>query len=160
VTLSADEREQVKGAAEHALPLIEDFIHRYAEAVGVPDLFGIGVYDASDAGRDFEARGSIEERALAELGVSPELWGERRPVQTARGKAGASLRSGMTSGEAARVMPEAFREGDRRSAGGILGEVAGKPVAIGASGLRATEDEAMARLLLEGMKRFAGDYTS
>jgi hypothetical protein len=157
VSLAGDERVVIAAAAERAFPVIEEIIHRYAQGVSAPDLFGLGVYDASDAGPDFAARGPIEDRAIAELGVSPQNWGERNPVRTARGKASASLRSGMSSGEAARSMPEAFGEGDRRSAGGILDEVGGHPIVIGASGLRASEDELVAKLLLEAIKRFSGD---
>lgn len=156
--ISPEQRANLEAAAQKAFPIVEEVVHLYARTVGVPDLFGIGVYDASEPGFDFADRGTIEQRALGELGVSPQIWGERRPVNTARGKASAAMRSGMSSGEAARSMPEAFLEGERRSAGGILGEVAGCAVAIGASGLRASEDELMARLLLEAMKRFSGDY--
>ncbi len=156
--LTDGERDRLTAAVQRAFPFIEQAVHQYTAMAGIPDLFGIGVYDASDGGADADARGTIEARALGELGVSPENWGERQPVLTARGKAGAAIRSGMSSGEAAVKAPEAFREGDRRSAGGILGEVGGKAVAIGASGLRASEDEAIARVLLEAIKRLNGDF--
>jgi hypothetical protein len=54
-----------------------------------------------------------------------------------------------------RGAPELFEDGDMKAPGAVLGEVYGKPVAVAGSGLKGPEDEALAQLLLELMKRLS-----
>jgi hypothetical protein len=48
---------------------------------------------------------------------------------------------------------ELFQEGDAPNPGACLGEVAGKPVCVATSGLRGTEDEPFALLVIQLMGR-------
>ena len=155
MALTTDERNEIAKHAQTAVATIREVLHTYAVTAGAVERFGIGVYDASSGGAGYAEGGTVPQRVIAEFKIGEAEWGERDYLNTARGKVGVALRTGRNSGDVARGAPELFQEGEPRFPGAVLGEVAGKPVAIGSSGLRGPEDEALATLLLELMKRLS-----
>ena len=153
--MTADERGVIARLAQEAMPTFEEMFHTYARKVGAPERFAIGVYDASGSGASYAQEGSVGDRAIAEFKIGEAEWGERNYLQTARGKIGVALRTGRNSGDVARNAPELFQEGEPHFPGAVLGEVGGKPVAAASSGLRGTEDEPLALLFLELLKRLS-----
>lgn len=154
--MTADERAALARLAENARPTFEEMFHTYARKVDAPERFAIGVYDASGGGADYAAGGTVGDRVVAEFKIGEAEWGERNYLNTARGKVGVALRTGRNSGDVVRNSPELFLEGEPHFPGAILGEVGGKPVAVASSGLRGTEDEPLALLFLELLKRLSG----
>jgi hypothetical protein len=151
--LSAEDRAALAKTFQEAMPTIEEVFRAYAQKAGAPERFHIGIYDASDAGPDYAKAGDPAARAIAEHQIRTADWGDRNFTDNARRKVGASLRTGRDTGDLARNARELFIEGDMTSPGGCLAEIDGKPVAIGTSGLRGTEDEPFALLVIELMKR-------
>lgn len=154
--MTVDERSAMATIAQNAMPTIEEMFHLYALKAGAPERFAIGVYDATGTGARFaDEGGPVAQRVIAEFKIGEGAWGERDYLATARGKVGVALRTGRNSGDVARNAPELFLEGEPHFPGAVLGEAGGKPVAIGTSGLRGTEDEPLALLFLELMKRLS-----
>ena len=153
MSLSEVDRDALTRAFQEAMPAIEAMVHAYCERSGAPERFGIGLYDASDTGADFEARGDLGSRAIAEHRIEKAAWGERNFLETARRKVRGALRTGRDSGDLVRNAKELFQEGDAANPGACLGEVDGKPICVATSGLRGTEDEPFALLVIELMKR-------
>jgi len=157
MTLNMDERKELADLATRAFGIVEQAIQAYTEASGMPRRFGLGVYDASDGGASFDP-GTLADRAIADFRIDPEEWGDRDYIATVRRKLTVAIRTGRDTADVARNAPELFVEGDMRAPGGVLGEVGGKPIGVGASGYRGPEDAVFASLLLEAMKRLHGDY--
>ncbi|MSQ23152.1 MAG: hypothetical protein EXR58_01160 [Chloroflexi bacterium] len=157
MSLSAADRKTLADLAARAYTVVEQAITIYAKSAEMPRRFGLGVYDASDGGAGFDPA-SLESRMIADFRIDPADWADRDYIVTLRRKLNVAIRTGRNSADVARNAPELFIEGDMRAPGGILGEVNGKPIAIGGSGYRGPEDEAFAILLLEAMKRLGGDY--
>jgi hypothetical protein len=153
--LTAGERDAIAKAAQDAMLTIEEMVQTYARKAGAPARFAVGVYDAGGTGANYAAEGSVADRAIAEFKISEADWGDRNYLNTARGKVGVALRTGRNSGDVLRQAPELFQEGEPRFPGAVLGEVGGKAVAVGTSGLRGTEDEPFALLFVELMKRLS-----
>jgi hypothetical protein len=153
--LSAEDRSTLARAFQEAMPTIEAMVHAYCDKAGIPERFGIGVYDASGMGQDYLAGGEPEARAIAEYRITAADWGERNFIETARRKVRGALRTGRDSGNLVRNAKELFIEGDAPNPGACLGEVAGQPVCVATSGLRGTEDEPFALLVIELMKRLS-----
>jgi hypothetical protein len=80
-------------------------------------------------------------------------WGERNFIETASRKTRGALRNNRDSGDMVRNAKELFQEGDAPFPGACLDEVDGKAVCVATSGLRGTEDEPFAHLVIELMKR-------
>jgi hypothetical protein len=157
MALSEGERKQLGELANRAFGIVEQAIQVYTTISGMPQRFGIGVYDASDGGPIFDAS-TLPDRAIADFRIDPQDWGDRDYIATVRRKLTVAIRTGRDTADVARNAPELFVEGDMRAPGGVLGEVGGKPIAVGGSGYRGPEDAAFATLLLEAMKRLNGDY--
>jgi hypothetical protein len=155
MALSTEERGSLEKLARDAMTTIQELFDIYARKASAPVRFAIGVYDASNAGTGYAEHGAVADRAIAEFKIGEDQWGERNYLNTARGKVGVALRTGRNTGDLARTTPDAFQEGEPRFPGAVLGDVDGKPVAVGASGLRGPEDEALAVLLVELVKRLA-----
>ena len=153
--LTSEERNGLARHANEAMKTIDELVRAYAGRVGAPVRFAIAVYDASAGGPGYQEQGAVADRAIAEFKIGEELWGDRNYLNTARGKVGVALRTGRNTGDLARGEPERFQEGEPKFPGAVLGEVGGRPVAVGGSGLRGPEDEAFAHLLIEFMKRLA-----
>jgi hypothetical protein len=155
--LTNDDRGAISDLAHKAMPTIEQIIRIYARAIGSPERFALGIYDAGDLGSDYAAVANIEGRTIAEFTFGEEVWGERNYLETAQSKAKVALRTGRNSGDVARDFPELLLPGEPRLAGGFLAELKGKPIVLGTSGLRQHEDEALGRLLVECMRRLGGE---
>jgi hypothetical protein len=151
--LSSEERSVIAKAFAEAMPTIEAMVHAYCARSGAPERFGLAVYDASGAGADYQQGGEVADRRIAEHRITAADWGERNFLETASRKVRGALRTGRDSGDLVRNAKELFQEGDAPNPGACLGEVDGKPVCVGTSGLRGTEDEPFALLLIELMKR-------
>ena len=157
MALSVDERKELADLATRAFAVVEQAMLAYTGAAGMPRKFGLGVYDASDGGSGFDP-GTLADRAIADFRIEPEAWGDRDYIATVRRKLTVAIRTGRATSDVVRNAPELFVEGDMRAPGGVLGEVGGKPIAVGGSGFRGPEDEVFANLLVEAMKRLHGDY--
>ena len=157
MTLSASERKELADLANRAFGIAEQAIQAYTTTSGMPRRFGLGVYDASDGGASFDPA-TFADRAIADFRIDPQDWGDRDFIATVRRKLTVAIRAGRDTADIARNAPDLFVEGDMRAPGGVLGEVGGKPIAVGASGYRGPEDAVFASLLLEAMKRLYGDY--
>jgi hypothetical protein len=155
MALTAEERNSLATHAREAMAAIDDLFATYAQRANAPARFAIAVYDASDGGPGYAEYGAVADRAIAEFRIGEDQWGERNYLDTARRKVAVAVRTGSNTGDLARGAPERFAEGEPKFPGAVLGEVGGKPVAVGASGLRGPEDEAFAHLLIELMKRAA-----
>jgi hypothetical protein len=153
MALTTEERNTLAAHARTAMTTVEEVFHLYAKGASAPVRFAIGVYDASDAGPGYAERAAVADRAIAEFKIGEDQWGDRNYLNTARGKIGVALRTGRNTGDLARGNPELFQEGEPKFPGAVLGEVAGKPVAVAGSGLRGPEDEALSHLLVELLKR-------
>jgi hypothetical protein len=151
--LSQDDRQKLAQAFEGAMPTIEAMVHSFCEKAGIPERFGIALYDASGAGADYENDGDLASRLIAEHRITRADWGERNFLDTARRKVRGAIRTGRDSGDLVRNAKELFQEGDAPNPGACLGEVDGKQVCVATSGLRGTEDEPFALLTIELMKR-------
>lgn len=139
MTLNAEEKKELADLATRAFAVVDQMLLAYTQLGGVRHRFGLGVYDASEAGPAFDPA-SIDSRMIADFVLLPDEWGERTPIATIRRKVSGAL------------------EGNVRGGGGVPGEVGGKPIAVGGTGFSGTEDEAFADLLLQAMKRLHGDY--
>jgi hypothetical protein len=155
MALTDAERAVLAALAQDALKTIEDLFYPYARRANAPERFALAVYDAGDAAGSRLIPEAVGERAIAEVKIGEDQWGERNYLTTARNKVRVAIRTGRNTGDLVRGAPELFEEGDMKAPGAVLGEVTGKPVAVGASGLRGPEDEALAQLLLELMKRLS-----
>jgi hypothetical protein len=153
MTLTADERAALTAVAQDALKTVEALFYPYARKAAAPERFALGIYDASDAAGSHLTPEAVAERAIAELKIGEDQWGERNYINTARNKVRVAVRTSRNTGDLVRGAPELFEEGDMKAPGAVLGEVTGKPVAVAGSGLRGPEDEALAQLVLELMKR-------
>ena len=156
--LNEADREEIAALAERGMPMVEQTIALYTAAVGIPNRFALGIYDADEGGDGYAAVGSVESRAIAEFKIAEGDWGERNYLDTARSKAKVTLRTGRDSGDVGQHAPELLLEGEPRMAGAIQTTINGKAVVLGTSGLRQTEDELMGKLLIEAMKRLSGEY--
>jgi len=154
VALSTDERKTLATQADTAFGTVKDLFFAYARAASAPERFALGFYDASDPAGNEDAA-AVAKRAITEYKIGEDQWGERNYLDTARNKVRVALRSGRNTGDMARGAPESFLEGEPKFPGAVLGEVGGKRVVAAGSGLRGPEDEALASLLLELIKRSA-----
>jgi hypothetical protein len=155
--LSADERKQLADLANRAYGVVEQAIDAYSRESGMPRRFGIGVYDASDGGAGLDPA-SLPGRVIADFQIDRQDWGDRDYTANVRRKLTVAIRTGRDSADVVKNAPELFRDDDMKAPGGVLGEVGGKAIGVGASGYRGPEDAAFATLLLEAMKRLNGDY--
>jgi hypothetical protein len=153
MTLSQDDRAALAKAFQDAMPTIEAMVHSYCEKAGAPERFGIGLFDASDAGPDFLSAGDPAARTIAEHRITKADWGERNYLETAQRKVRGALRNRRDSGDIVRNAKELFQEGDAPNPGACLGEVSGHPICVATSGLRGTEDEPFALLVIQMMNR-------
>src|SRR3990172_2196004 len=150
--LSEEDRGVIASAFEDSMPTIEEVFHIYCGKTGVPERFSIEGFDASDSGQENAAGGEPAARAIAVHTIKTVDWGERNFTDTARRKARAALRTGRDSGDLVRNAKELFQEGDAANPGACRADVAGKQICVATSGLRGTEDEAFALLVIELMK--------
>ena len=153
MSLNQEDRKALSDAFEGAMPTLETMVHAFCDKAGIPERFGIALYDASEAGAQYEASGDLASRLIAEHRITKADWGERNFLDTARRKVRGALRTGRDSGDLVRNARELFQEGDAPNPGACLGEVDGKAVCVATSGLRGTEDEPFALLVIELMKR-------
>jgi hypothetical protein len=151
--LNSEDRSALAKAFQDAMPTIEAMVHTYCERAGAPERFGIGLYDASDAGANYLGGGDPAARTIAEHRITKADWGERNYLETAQRKVRGALRNQRDSGDIVRNAKELFQEGDAPNPGACLGEVAGKPICVATSGLRGTEDEPFALLVIQLMNR-------
>jgi hypothetical protein len=155
MSLTAEERNVLATHARDAMATVQELFDAYAQRANAPARFAIAVYDAGDGGPSYAEHGAAADRAIAEFKIGEDQWGDRNYLDTARRKVGVALRTGRNTGDLARGAADLFQEGEPKFPGAVLGEIGGKPVAVGASGLRGPEDEAFAQLLIELMKRRA-----
>ena len=153
MSLSQEDRSSLAKAFEQAMPTLEIMVHAFCDKAGIPERFGIALYDASGSGADYEAGGDLASRLIAEHRITTADWGERNFLDTARRKVRGAIRTGRDSGDLVRNAKELFQEGDAPNPGACMGEVDGKTVCVATSGLRGTEDEPFALLVIELMKR-------
>ena len=153
MSLSQEDRSTLANAFAAAMPTIEAMVHAYCEKAGAPERFGIALFDASDAGADYLTGGDPAARTIAEQRITRADWGERNYLETAQRKTRGALRTGRDSGDLVRNAKELFQEGDATNPGACLGEVAGHPICVATSGLRGTEDEPFALLVIQLMNR-------
>jgi hypothetical protein len=151
--LNPEERGVIAKAFEDAMPTIEAMVKVYCTRAGAPERFGLAVFDATGAGADYEQGGDVAARLIAERRITVADWGERNFIETASRKTRGALRNNRDSGDMVRNAKELFQEGDAPNPGACLGEVDGKAVCVATSGLRGTEDEPFAHLVIELMKR-------
>ena len=152
--LSEEDRGVIARAFEDSMPTIEEVFHIYCGKVGAPERFSIEIFDASGSGEE-NAAGEPAARAIAVHTIKTTDWGERNFTDTARRKARATLRTGRDSGDLVRNAKELFQDGDAPNPGACLADVGGKRICVATSGLRGTEDEPFALLVIELMKRLA-----
>jgi hypothetical protein len=157
MALNSDERTKLADLANRAYGIVEQAIEAYTTTGAMPRRFALGVYDASDGGSSLDPA-SLESRVIADFRIDPHDWGDRDYTATVRRKLTVAIRTGRDTADVVRNAPELFVEGDMRAPGGVLGEVGGMAIGVGASGYRGPEDAVFASLLLEAMKRLNGDY--
>ena len=153
MALNSEERGVLAKAFQEAMPTIEAMVHVYCDKAGAPERFGLAVFDATGAGSEYEAAGDVQARKIAEHRITVADWGERNFIETAGRKTRGALRLNRDSGDVLRNAKELFQEGDAPNPGACLGDVDGKAICVATSGLRGTEDEPFAHLVIELMKR-------
>ena len=153
MTISAEDRQVLAKTFEDVMPTIAAMVHTYAGKADAPERFGIGLYDASDGGENYAAGGEPADRTIAEHRITVADWGERNFLETAQRKVRGALRLGKNSGDILRTDKDLFREGEAPNPGACLADVGGHQVCVATSGLRGTEDEPFALLVIELMKR-------
>src|SRR5687767_6916366 len=100
--LTQKDRDMLAKAFQEAMPAIEAMVHAYCEKAGAPERFGIGLYDASDAGAAFLSGGDPAARTIAEHRITKADWGERNYLETAQRKVRGALRNQRDSGDIVR----------------------------------------------------------
>ncbi len=151
--LSPEDRSVLARTFQDVMPTIEAMVHIYCAKSDAPERFGIGLYDATDRGENYLAGGDSADRAIAEHRIAAADWGDRNFIDTASRKVRGALRLERNSGDILRADRELFCDGEAPNPGACLSEVGGKPICVATSGLRGTEDEPFALLIIELMKR-------
>jgi hypothetical protein len=152
MSLSAEERSAIAKVFEAAMPTFDELVKVYAAKANAPERFAISLYDANGTGPGVDS-GDQAARLIANHEIKTADWGERNYSETAGRKVRSALRTGRDSGDLVRNAKELFQEGDAPNPGACLAEVDGKQICVGTSGLRGTEDEPFALLVIELMKR-------
>jgi hypothetical protein len=153
MTLTDTDRSTLTKAFQDSIPELEQMIHIYCEAHGIPERFALSLFDADGAGGPGAADANPDDHAIVEHQIRRADWEERNFTQTARRKWRASYRTGRDTGDLVLNAKELFQEGDQQSPGCCLAEVDGKKVAVAGSGMRGLEDAAFALIMIEAMKR-------
>src|SRR4051812_18410284 len=94
MALTAADRAALAALAQEALKTIEDLFYPYARSGKAPERFALGIYDASDAAGSRLSGEEVGERAIAELKIGEDQWGDRNYVNTARNKVRVAIRTG------------------------------------------------------------------
>src|SRR3954452_4561518 len=115
MALTAPERAALAALAQDAMKTIEDLFYPYARRGNAPERFALGLYDASEVAGSRLTPEAIEDRAIAELKIGEDQWGERNYLTTARNKVRVAIRTGRNTGDLVRGAQELFEEGDMKA---------------------------------------------